>query len=99
MDETRERSQPQQVSFEASLARLEEVVRRLESHDVPLEEAMRLFEEGVALAKICSQRLNDAERKVELLIEREDGSYALRPFGEPGMPAAEPDRPSGGTPG
>jgi exodeoxyribonuclease VII small subunit len=85
-----------QGSFEASLARLEEVVRRLESQDVPLEEAMRLFEEGVSLARACSQRLNDAERKIELLIEREDGTYALRPFAEPS--AAEGDRSPGDAP-
>lgn len=94
MSETGDR--PAQGSFEASLARLEEVVRRLESQDVPLEEAMRLFEEGVALARACSQRLNDAENKIELLIEREDGSYGLRPFAQ--SPPSEPDKPVGEAP-
>ncbi|MDP2871307.1 MAG: exodeoxyribonuclease VII small subunit [Bacillota bacterium] len=90
MSEVKDR--PAQGGFEASLARLEEVVRRLESGDVPLEEALRLFEEGVTLARTCSERLNDAEKKIEVLIEREDGSFGLRPFSDS---AAEADKPSG----
>lgn len=71
---------PGPPAFESALARLEEVVRRLEAGDVPLEEAMTLFEEGVKLASACSRRLAEAEKKIELLVSREDGTYCLKPF-------------------
>lgn len=73
-------------TFEAALARLEEVVRRLESGDVPLEEAVALFEEGVKLARACSDRLNAVEKRIEELVTKEDGTYGLKPFAaeEPG---------------
>jgi exodeoxyribonuclease VII small subunit len=79
----------QASSFESALARLEEVVRRLEAGDVPLEEALALFEEGVKLARTCSERLQAAERRIELLVSREDGTFELKPF------AGGPDDPPG----
>lgn len=79
-------------TFEAALARLEEVVRRLESGDVPLEEAVILFEEGVRLARSCSERLTTVEKKIEQLVSTEDGTYVLKPFaGEETSPPAGRD--------
>jgi exodeoxyribonuclease VII small subunit len=66
-------------SFESSLASLERIVANLESGDLPLERAMELFEEGVALARRCQTQLGDAERKVELLL-RERGELKVAPF-------------------
>ncbi len=71
------------VSFEAALVRLEEIVRRLEGGEVPLEESMRLFEDGVSLARRCSELLTAAERRIEVLVERDDGGFSLKPFEEP----------------
>jgi len=68
------------ASFEAALGRLEEIVRRLESADVALEESMGLFEEGVLLARHCSEMLSRAEKRIELLVNKEDGTYSLRPL-------------------
>ena len=66
--------------FEKSLARLEEVVKRLESTDLSLDEAMKLFEEGVKLSRDCQKQLEEAEGKVEILLKKADGKIAAQPF-------------------
>ena len=58
------KEQIEQLSFEAALARLEETVRLLESGDVPLDDSLSLFEEGIALVKLCNSKLDTAEQKV-----------------------------------
>jgi exodeoxyribonuclease VII small subunit len=76
-------------SFESSLASLERIVAHLESGDLPLERALELFEEGVALARRCQSQLGDAERKVEMLL-RERGEIKVAPFApSKDAPAAE----------
>jgi exodeoxyribonuclease VII small subunit len=67
-------------NFEHSLARLEEVVRRLESPQLSLDDAMKLFEEGVELSRECQKQLEKAEGKVEILLEKADGKLAAEPF-------------------
>ncbi len=82
------------IDFERSLARLEEVVRRLENAKLPLDEAMKLFEEGVELAKKCQQQLEEAESRVEVLLKAADGKLAAVPFPADGSEAAsEPEAP------
>jgi len=66
--------------FERSLARLEEVVRRLESPQLSLDEAMKLFEEGVGLSRECQKQLEEAEGRVEILLKKADGRMAAEPF-------------------
>jgi exodeoxyribonuclease VII small subunit len=66
--------------FEQSLARLEEVVRKLESPQLSLDEAMKLFEEGVALSRECQKQLEEAEGKVEILLKKADGKLLAEPF-------------------
>jgi exodeoxyribonuclease VII small subunit len=74
-------SQPQRKGdFEKSLARLEEVVKRLESTDLALDEAMKLFEEGVKLSRECQKQLEEAEGRVEILLKKADGKIAGEPF-------------------
>jgi exodeoxyribonuclease VII small subunit len=75
-------------SFEAALARLEAIVDRLEAGDLPLEQALAAFEEGVTLSRRCSAELEAAERRIELLVGGQGGVEAV-PFrpedgGEPG---------------
>jgi exodeoxyribonuclease VII small subunit len=67
-------------TFEEALGQLETVVARLEGGDLPLEEALRAFEEGVRLARTCAARLEDAERRVRLLTRAADGTEAEVPF-------------------
>lgn len=73
------------AEFERSLARLEEVVRRLENANVSLDDALRLFEEGVELTRKCQKQLEDAEGKVEILLKKAGGKLVAEPFApEPG---------------
>jgi len=67
-------------SFEESLKKLETIVDRLEQGDLPLEESLKLFEEGVGLSTACKQELDAAEGKVQILIRQRDGSLKAGPF-------------------
>lgn len=67
-------------TFAAALSRLEEIVQELEKGDLLLEQSLKLFEEGVKLARLCSKRLDEAERKVEILLKENDGKISPRPF-------------------
>ena len=74
--------------FEAAIAELESIVKKLEEGgDLPLEESLKLYERGVTLSKFCHARLEDAERRIELLSERGE----LRPA-PAGLAGDEPDR-------
>jgi len=66
--------------FERSLARLEEVVRKLESPQLSLDEAMKLFEEGVNLSRECQKQLEEAEGRVEILLKKADGKLTAEVF-------------------
>lgn len=68
------------LKFEEALARLEGIVARLEGGDLPLEEALGIFEEGVRLTRHCSRRLTEAERKVSILLKNSQGQLEERPF-------------------
>lgn len=60
-------------TFEASLASLERIVRELERGEQPLEKSLELFEQGVKLSRECQERLNEAERRIEVLLQDGDG--------------------------
>jgi len=60
-------------SFESAMQRLEEIAAALEAGDLPLEESIRLFEEGMELSQYCASRLQDAERRLKKLIRKEGG--------------------------
>jgi exodeoxyribonuclease VII small subunit len=68
--------------FEASLARLEDIVQELEKGDLGLEQSLKLFEEGIKLSRICTKRLDDAERRVEILLKDKSGNMVAQPFEE-----------------
>jgi exodeoxyribonuclease VII small subunit len=68
------------VKFEEALARLEAIVVELERGQLPLDDSMRIFEEGMKLSKTCLKMLEDAERKVEILIKDKDGAKRTRPL-------------------
>lgn len=74
---------PKKPEFERSLARLEEIVRKLENTNLSLDDAMKLFEEGVALSRDCQKQLEQAEGRVEVLMKKAGGEMAAEPF-EPG---------------
>jgi exodeoxyribonuclease VII small subunit len=68
------------MKFEEGLRKLEEIVSVLDEGKAPLDEALRLFEEGVGLTKKLSKTLDDIERKVEILVKKDDGSLEKKPF-------------------
>lgn len=70
-------------SFESSLEELEQIVRQLEGGDLPLDRSLELFEQGVRLSRDCQKRLDEAERKVEILLRGDDGAYRPASFEEP----------------
>jgi exodeoxyribonuclease VII small subunit len=67
-------------SFEESLKKLETIVDQLEKGDLPLEQSIKLFEEGVELSAVCKQELDAAEGKVQVLIKQRDGTLKAEPF-------------------
>lgn len=71
-------------SFEANLAKLEEIVETLENNELPLEEALALFQEGVALQKLCAGQLDAAEKQVHKVMEKADGTFQLELLQEVG---------------
>lgn len=70
------------VDFEKALAELESLVERLERGDVPLDEALRTFERGVALTRHCQACLQAAQQKVEILLKRSGEPIAFEEAGE-----------------
>jgi exodeoxyribonuclease VII small subunit len=68
------------ASFEGQLASLERIVRELERGDLPLEQSLELFEQGVKLSRECQERLNEAERRIEVLLRGGDGAPVAVPF-------------------
>jgi len=70
----------QSPSFEQAIQRLEKIVADMESAELPLEDVLKKYEEGTRLVRFCSQKLDEAEKKIELLTKKADGSVALKPF-------------------
>lgn len=68
------------TTFEQSMKKLEQIVQELESGDLPLEDAMKKFEEGIKLSSMCSEKLDETEKKITLLIEGQKGSVLEKPF-------------------
>jgi exodeoxyribonuclease VII small subunit len=70
----------QPKSFEASLEALERIVQELEQGDLPLEKSLELFEQGIGLSRQCQDRLNQAERRIEVLLRDNQGRTTVSPF-------------------
>ena len=67
-----------EISFEESLERLENLVNKMESGDATLEQSLVWFEEGMDLIKLCQVQLNNAEQKVQELVKKTDGKFELK---------------------
>lgn len=66
--------------FEKSFQNLEKIVHRLESEELPLDESLQLFEEGIRLSRFCHQRLEEVEKKIELILADAKGQPVTEPF-------------------
>jgi exodeoxyribonuclease VII small subunit len=70
--------------FEGAIAELEAIVKKLEEGDLPLEKSLELYERGVQLSRFCHARLEDAEKRIEVLNERGELKPAPTSLGSPG---------------
>lgn len=75
------------VKFEDALKKLEEIVRDLEGGDLPLDDALSKYEEGVKLSATCTKKLESARKKVEILIKEGEDRLETRPFDDNGLEA------------
>ena len=66
--------------FEKAFQQLEQIVQRLESEELPLDDSLRLFEEGIGLSRFCHQRLEEVEKKIELILADAKGQPRTEPF-------------------
>ena len=69
-------------TYEAALEDIERIVEQLESGELSLEDSLAVFEKGVGLTKYCYQKLDEVEKKIELLVKDKDGKLRLKPFEE-----------------
>ena len=67
-------------NFEEAMQRLEEIVRQLEEGELSLDASMEIFEEGMKLIKFCTLKLEEAEKKVTMLVEQDNGDIVQVPF-------------------
>ena len=67
-------------TFEQAMKQLEEIVQDLESGDMPLEKAIQTFEEGIQLSKFCSQKLDETEKRITILMQNSEGKVSETPF-------------------
>ncbi len=71
------------LSFEKALEKLEKVVASLETEELSLEKALQQFEEGMKLARLCNQKLDETEKKITRIMEKSDGSIEETPLDDP----------------
>ncbi|MBL7157521.1 MAG: exodeoxyribonuclease VII small subunit [Candidatus Omnitrophica bacterium] len=71
-----------EIKFEEALKNLQEIVEKLESGDLPLEESLARYEEGVRLVRICQKKLEQAKKKIEILVKTKNGKIKTELFEE-----------------
>ncbi len=74
------------LTFEKAIKRLEEIVEELENSDIDIDKSLKIFEEGVKLSRHCTKKLDEAEKKIELLIKNDKGEFITELF-----PSSEED--------
>ena len=73
-------TRPKANEFEKAFQQLEKIVQRLEGEELPLDESLQLFEEGIKLSRFCHQRLEEVEKKIELILADAKGQPVIEPF-------------------
>ena len=76
--------------FEKAFQQLEGIVKRLESEELPLDESLQLFEQGIALSRFCNQKLEEVEKKIEVILADAKGQPRIEPFEDAEVPEDEP---------
>ncbi len=80
--------------FEKAFQELEQIVKRLESEEMPLDESLQLFEKGIRLSRFCNQKLEEVEKKIELILADSKGQPVTEPFEPEEEPEPERDETS-----
>ena len=81
-------ARPKSNEFEKAFQELEQIVKRLESEELPLDESLQLFEKGIRLSRFCNQKLEEVEKKIELILADSKGQPVTEPF-EPEEPQSD----------
>lgn len=89
MDDTTPPAPDTDLPFEQAIGRIEELVARMEAERLPLDDLIKAYDEGTRLLDVCRQRLDDAQRRVDVISMRADGTAALTPFTSDDAPTAE----------
>jgi exodeoxyribonuclease VII small subunit len=71
-----------EMKFEDTLKKLERIVEELEKGDLSLDEALKKYQEGIELSRLCNQRLDNAKKRIDVLAKNKKGEFELRPLGE-----------------
>jgi exodeoxyribonuclease VII small subunit len=71
-----------EIKFEESLRKLEKIVEDLEKGDLSLDDALKKYQEGIELSRLCNQRLENAKKKIDVLVKNKKGEFELKPFDE-----------------
>lgn len=71
-----------EVKFEEALKKLEKIVEDLEKGELSLDEALKKYQEGIELSRLCSQRLENAKKKIDVLAKSKKGEFELKPIDE-----------------
>jgi exodeoxyribonuclease VII small subunit len=79
------------ITFEKAMQQLEQIVQELENGDLPLEKAIKKFEDGVKLSKICSEKLDETEKRITVLMQGQEGRVFEKPFEPEKQPPEEPE--------
>lgn len=82
---------PKSNEFEKAFQELEKIVQRLEAEELPLDESLQLFEQGIRLSRFCHQRLEEVEKKIELILADAKGEPRAEPFAEEAEAAGHDD--------
>jgi exodeoxyribonuclease VII small subunit len=69
-----------EIKFEDALKKLEKIVEDLENGDLSLDEALKKYQEGLELSRVCSQRLDSAKKKIDVLAKNKKGEFELKPL-------------------
>jgi exodeoxyribonuclease VII small subunit len=69
-----------EIKFEEALKKLEKIVEDLEKGDLSLDEALKKYQEGLELSRLCGQRLENAKKKIDLLVKNKKGEFELKPL-------------------
>ena len=71
-----------EIKFEEALKKLEKIVEDLEQGDISLDEALKKYQEGIELSRVCAQRLDQAKKKIDVLVKNKKGEFELKPMDE-----------------